>query len=129
MPRKRVRSRPKKLLNLPRREFPLKARLLFGREVARRATPPDSGLELHVPVIQRPQHGAEDVEKLVTGGIPGHSRPVDLVLFVPVDLPQFEKRVCVVECPPQQFEISFRIARVHHGSRSSARVMSSEPAS
>jgi hypothetical protein len=60
-------------------------------------------------IIQRVEHLAEYVEKLVIGGQRGNSGSVDLVLLFPVDISQLEKWIPIMKGFPQFFEIEFRV--------------------
>src|SRR5262245_3776855 len=72
------------------------------------------GLQLDMPVIQRTEHLAEDLEKLIIGSLLCDFWSVRVVLLFPVDIPQLEKWVSVVEGIPQGFEILFRVTN-HDG--------------
>ena len=63
-----------------------------------------------MPVIQRTKHPAEDIEEFIIAGLTGDLRSEDVVLPFPVDIPQFEKRVSLVEGLPQDFKILFGVA-------------------
>jgi hypothetical protein len=49
-----------------------------------------------MPVVQGGEHPAENIEELVVTGLTGHFWPVGSILLVPVDIPQFEKRISLV---------------------------------
>src|SRR6478672_11876825 len=66
-----------------------------------------------MPVIQRPEHPAEDIEELTFAGLVCDFRPVGLILLFPVHMPQFKKRISVVERLPQEFKIPFRVSNNH----------------
>src|SRR5215510_11591243 len=70
-----------------------------------------------MPVIQRTKHPAEDIEEFIIAGLTGDLRSEDVVLPFPVDIPQFEKWVSLVEGLPQDFKILFGVAN-HNDSRS-----------
>src|SRR5271154_2049287 len=84
-----------------------------------------------MPVMQRGKHLAEKIKELIITGLPCDFWSVGLILFFPVDIPQFEKWIPIVEGLPQLFEILFRVAN-DHGSidlSTSARDAASAPAS
>jgi hypothetical protein len=60
-------------------------------------------------VIQRGEHFAKYVKKLIIRGQLGHFWPVGVVLLFPVDIPQFEKRIPVVKGIPQFFEVTLGV--------------------
>ena len=66
-----------------------------------------------MPVIQRAEHPAEDIEKLTFAGLVCDFRPVGLIPLFPVDMPQVKKRISVVERLPQEFKIPFRVSNGH----------------
>src|SRR5271170_5833872 len=66
-----------------------------------------------MPVMQRGEHLAENIEELIITGLLCDSRSVGVILFFPVDIPQFEKWISVVEGLPQLLEIIFRVANDH----------------
>lgn len=68
-----------------------------------------------MPVIQRIEHQAEDIEQLIITRLPRDFGSVGFILLFPVDTPQFEKWIPVVKGLPQVFEILFRV-RNDHGS-------------
>ena len=70
--------------------------------------------QLDMPVIQRIEYLAEDIEKLIVACLLCDFGSVRVVLFFPVDTPQLKKWVSVVEGVPQRFEIPFRVAN-HDG--------------
>jgi len=70
--------------------------------------------QLDMPVIQRIEYLAEDIEKLIVACLLCDFGSVRVVLLFPVDIPQLKKWVSVVEGVPQRFEIPFRVAN-HDG--------------
>src|ERR1700686_2281923 len=64
-------------------------------------------------VIQWAEHPAENIEELTFAGLVCDFRPVGLILLFPVHMPQFEKRISVVEGIPQELKIPFRVLRNH----------------
>jgi hypothetical protein len=66
-----------------------------------------------MPVMQRGEHLAENIEELIITGLPCDFWSVDVILLFPVDIPQLEKWIPVVEGLPQLFEILFRVATLH----------------
>ena len=66
-----------------------------------------------MPVIQRAEHPAEDIEEPTLAGVFCDFWPVGLILPFPVHMPQFEKRISFVERIPQEFEIPFRVSNGH----------------
>src|SRR3974390_2195391 len=79
-----------------------------------------------MPVIQRIEYLAEDIEKLIIACLLSDLGSVRVVLFFPVDTPQLKKWVSVVEGVPQRFEIPFRVAN-HDGRCKSQRASATEP--
>jgi len=69
--------------------------------------------QLDMPVAQRLEHLAEDIEKLVIAGLASDFVSVDFVLPLPIDIPQCEKWIPVVKGLPQLFEILFRVVNDH----------------
>jgi hypothetical protein len=63
-----------------------------------------------MPVMQRGEHLAEHIEELIITGLPCDSWSAGVILFFPVDVPQLEKWIPVVEGLPQLSEILFRVA-------------------
>jgi hypothetical protein len=88
--------------------------LFLCAEISRPLMPASFNLQLDMPVIQRIEYLAEDVEKLVIGCLLCDFGSVRVVLLFPVNIPQLKKWVSVVEGVPQRFEIPFRIAN-HDG--------------
>src|SRR5262245_37053540 len=68
-----------------------------------------------MPVVQRVDHPAKNIEKLIVGGVLGDFRSVGRILLLPVDLPEFEEWIPFVKGLPQRLEILFRIAIAHAG--------------
>src|SRR5262249_56597268 len=107
--------RLEQLLDLPLGEFPPELGFWLGVEVALLAIPVCLGDQLDMPVIQRVEHPAEDIEELIVGGVLSDFRSVGGVLLFPVDFPELEKWIPFVEGLPQRLEILFRIAIAHGG--------------
>ena len=55
----------------------------------------------------------QDVEQLLIAGLGRYLWPVNLVLLIPVDIPQFKEWVSVVERLPQRFKILLRVSNHH----------------
>ena len=68
-----------------------------------------------MPVIQRVEHLAKNIEELIIAGITRDLRSVDVVLLPPIDLSQLEEGIPVVKGLPQLLEIVFGIANYHNG--------------
>lgn len=98
------------LLDLPVCEFLTEFRLRFRVEVSFFLISTCFGLQLDMPVIQRVEHLAEDVEKLIITSFRGDSGSVGVILIFPVDIPQRKKWVPVVKGLPQILKIFFRVA-------------------
>jgi hypothetical protein len=86
------------LLDLPLRELLPESRFFLRIEISSLAT--HFGFQLDMSVIQRVEHLAENIEELIVACLTGHLRPVDLILIVPIDIPQFKKRVSLVKGLP-----------------------------
>jgi hypothetical protein len=112
---KRLFGRFEELLDLSVREFLPESRLRLCGEVSFLPMPTCFGLQLDVPVIQRVEHLAEDIEEFIVTGLPCDFGSVGIILLVPVDIPQFEKWIPVAKGLPELFEILFRVA-IDHGS-------------
>ena len=69
-----------------------------------------------MPIIQRVEHLAKNIEELIIAGFTRDLRPMDVVLLSPVDLSQLEEGIPVVKGLPQLLEILFGIANDHGGS-------------
>jgi hypothetical protein len=91
-------------------EFLMKSGLFLRIEISSLPSPACSGLQLDMPVIQRTKHLAEDIEELIIACLICDFGSVGVVLLFPVDIPQVEKWVSVVEGLPQGFEVLFRVA-------------------
>ena len=127
---KTLTGRFEQLLDLSLRELLMESGLFLRAEISSLPIPACLRLQLDMPVIQRIEHPAEDIEQLVIPGFICDFGSVDVILVFPVDIPQFEKWVSVAEGVPQEFEILFRVASGHQGARSgSSFTMSSDPAS
>src|SRR5262245_54598676 len=103
------------LLDLPAGKFPPESGLGLGVEVALFALPACFGDQLDMPVIQRVEHPAEDIEELIVRGVLCDSWSVGGVLLFPVDLPELEEWIPFVEGLPRALEILFGIAIAHGG--------------
>jgi hypothetical protein len=99
----------------PGLEFQTEASLFLRGEESLPSTPAGFGFQLDMPVIQRVDHSAKDVEELAFAGLTRDLGSVGVVLLFPVDLPQPEKRIPVVEGLPQLLEILLGVA-IDHGS-------------
>jgi hypothetical protein len=110
---KSLLCRFEELLDLSAREFPPKSGLFLWGEVSSLPTPACFGYQLNMPVMQRGQHLAENLEELIIAGLPCDFWSVGVILFFPVDISQLEKWISIVESLPQLFEILFRVANDH----------------
>jgi len=106
---------PEELLDLCFREFLPESGRFLGGEVSSLPIPAYITEQLDMPVVQRVEHLTEDIEERVITGFPCDFRSVDIVLLLPINIPQFEKRIPFMEGLPQLFEILFRIADDHVG--------------
>jgi hypothetical protein len=134
-------GRLEEMLDISLGKFSMESGFFLWVEISPLLMSASLGLQFDMPIIQRIEHLAEDIEKVVVTGILCDFRSVRVVLLLPVDMPQLEKWISVVEGIPQGFEILFRVA--NHDSdlnydapepRQSKRsgtncTMSSEPAS
>src|SRR5687767_11651746 len=64
-------------------------------------------------IIQRREHPAKNIEKVIITGLARDSGSVSFILLFPVDLPYFEKWIPVVKRLPKLFEILFGVAIEH----------------
>jgi hypothetical protein len=110
---KGVLGRFEKLLNLSAREFPPKSGFFLWVEVSFLPIASCLGYQLDMPVMQRSEQLAENIEELIITGLPRDFWSVGPKLFFPVDIPQFEKWIPVVEGLPQHFEVLFRVTNDH----------------
>ncbi len=110
---KSLLGRFEELLDLSLCEFLTESGLFLWAEVSCLPIPACFGLQLDMPVIQRTEHLTEDIEELIIAGLICNFGSVGVILLFPIDIPQFEKWVSVVEGLPQKFEILFRVANVH----------------
>lgn len=110
---KSLLSRFEELLDLSAREFLPKSGLFLWVEVSFLPIPTCFGYQLDMPVMQRGEHLAENIEELIVTGLPRDFWSVGVILLFPVDIPQLEKWIPVVEGLPQLFEILFRVANDH----------------
>src|SRR5258708_6801610 len=110
---KRVLGRLEELLYLPSGELLPESGLGLRVEVPFLPVHLRFGRQLHVPVIQRIEHPAEDIEELIITGLSRDFGPIGVILIFPVDIPQLEKWIPVVKGLPQLFEILFRVANDH----------------
>ena len=106
-------GRFEELLDLSAREFLPKSGLYLWGEVSFLPIPTCFGYQLDMPVMQRGEHLAENIEELIITGLPCDFWSVGVILFFPIDIPQFEKWIPVVEGLPQLLEILFRVANDH----------------
>ena len=58
-------------------------------------------------IVQWCEQVAKNIEKFVFGGVLFHLLPVDLALFVPIDIPEFKERIAIGKSLPQIFEEFF----------------------
>jgi len=91
----------------------MESRLLLRPKVSLFSLPAWFGNQLHVSVIQRTEHVAEDFEQPVIVGFIRNPGSIDFELLFPVYFPQFEKWVAVLEGLPEEFEILDRVAHDH----------------
>src|SRR5450631_857634 len=112
---KSLLGRFEELLDLSVREFLPKSGLFLWIEVSFLPIPNCFGCQLDMPVMQRGEHLAENIEELMITGLPCDFWSVDVILFFPVDIPQLEKWIPVVEGLPQLFEILFGVTNLHGG--------------
>jgi hypothetical protein len=103
-----------KLLDLSLGKFLMKSGLFLWVEISRPLMPASLDSQLDMPVIQRIEYLAEDIEKLIIACLLPDFGSVRVVLLFPIDIPQLEKWVSVVEGVPQRFEIPFRVT-IHDG--------------
>ena len=124
-------GRFEELLDLSAHEFLPKSGLFLRVEVSLPPIPTCFGYQLDMPVTQRGEHLAENIEEFIVTGLPCDFWSVDVILFFPVDIPQLEKWLPVVEGLPQLFEILFRVTNDHGRVElsTSARDAASAPAS
>ena len=87
---KGVLGRFEKLLNLSAREFPPKSGFFLWVEVSFLPIASCLGYQLDMPVMQRSEQLAENIEELIITGLPRDFWSVGPKLFFPVDIPQFE---------------------------------------
>jgi hypothetical protein len=97
------------------RELLIEARLLLRGEVARLPLITCFGLQLDMPVIQRLEHLAKNIEKLSITGFTRDLRSVHVVLLLPVDISQLEEGIPTVKGLSQLLEILLGIANKHGG--------------
>src|ERR1700730_2629393 len=97
---KSLLGRFEELLDLSAREFFPKFGLFFWVEVSFLPIPNCFAYQLDMPVMQRGKHLAEDIEELIITGPPCDFWSVDFILLFPVDIPQLEKWIPVVEGLP-----------------------------
>jgi hypothetical protein len=111
---KSLLGRLEKLLDLSLGKFLMESGLFLWAEISCPLMPASFDLQLDMPVIQRIEYLAEDIEKLIIACLLCDLGPIRVVLRFPVDMPQLKKWVSVVEGVPQRFEIPFRVAN-HDG--------------
>ena len=95
-------------------KFSMESGFFLWVEISRLLMSASLGLQFNMPVIQRIEHLAEDIEKVVVASLLRDFWSVLVVLLFPVDMPQLEKWIPIVEGIPQRFEILFRVAN-HDG--------------
>jgi hypothetical protein len=111
---KSLLGRLEELLDLSLCKFSMESGRLLWPEVSCLLMSASFDLQLDMPIIQRLEHLAEDVEKLIIACLLYDFGSVRVVLLFPIDIPQLEKWVSVVEGVPQGFEILVRVAK-HDG--------------
>ena len=97
---KSLLGRLEELLDLSGREFPPESGLWLWVEVSSLPIPPGLGLQLDMPVIQGVQHLAEDIEELIITRRRCDLGSVNVILLLPVDIPQLKERIPVVKGVP-----------------------------
>src|SRR6516164_1868015 len=105
---KSLLGRLEKLLDLSLCKFFVESGFLLWAEISWPLMPASLDPQLDMPVIQRIEHLAEDIEKLIIACLLCDFGSVRVVLLFPVDIPKLKKWVTVVEGIPQRFEIPFR---------------------
>ena len=123
---KRLLGRLEKLFDLSLCKFLIESWLFLWTEISRPLMLASFNLQLDMPVIQRIEHLAEDVEKLIIGSFLCDFGSVRVVLLFPVNIPQLKKWVSIVEGVPQRVEIPLRVAD-HDGRCESQRATATEP--
>src|ERR1700730_1380653 len=110
---KSLLGRFEELLDLSAREFLPKSGLSLWVEVSFLPIPTCFGYQLDMPVMQRGEHLAENIEEVIITGLRCDFWPVGVILLFPVDIPQFEKWISILEDLPQLFQILFSVANDH----------------
>ena len=111
---KSLLGRLEELLDISLCKFAMESGFFLWVEISRLLMSASLGLQFDMPVIQRVEHLAEDIKKVVVAGLLCNFWSVRVVLLFPVDMPQLEKWISVVERIPQRFEILFWVAN-HDG--------------
>ena len=111
---KSLLGRLEKLLDLSLCKFLMESGLFLWAEISCPLMPASLDPQLDMPVVQRIEYLAEDIEKLIVARLLCDFGSVRVVLLFPVDIPQLKKWVSVVEGVPQRFEIPFSVAN-HDG--------------
>src|SRR5580704_5784995 len=83
---KSLLGRFEKLFDLSAREFLPKSRFFLWVEVSLLPIPTCFGYQLDMPVMQRGEHLAENIEELIITGLPRDFWSVGVILFFPVDI-------------------------------------------
>lgn len=122
---KSLLGRLEKLLDLSLCKFFVESGLFLWVEISCPLMPASLDPQLDMPVIQRIEYLAEDIEKLIIACLLCDFGSVRVVLLFPVDIPQLKKWVSDVEGVPQRFEIPFRVAN-HDGRCESQRARATE---
>ena len=81
--------------DLPLRELLPELRLFLRSEIPLFAV--HFGFQLDMPVIQRVEHPAQNIEELIIAGLIRHFRSIGSVLLIPIDTPQPEERVSLLK--------------------------------
>jgi len=123
---KSLLGRLEKLLDLSLCKFFVESRLFLRVEISFPLMLASLDPQLDMPVIQRIEYLAEDIEKLTIACLLCDFGSVRVVLLFPVDIPQLKKWVSFVEGVPQRFEIPFRVAN-HDRRCESQRARAAEP--
>src|SRR5688500_12197968 len=66
-----------------------------------------------MPIVQRPEHLAKNIEQLIITGLARDFSSVRFILLLPVDIPFFEKWLSVGKGLPQLFSLLFGVVIEH----------------
>ena len=119
-------GRLEQLLDLSLGKFLMESGLFPWAEISCPLMPAPLNSQLDMPVIQRIEYLAEDIEKLIVACRLCDFGSVGVVLLFPIDIPHLKKWVSVVEGLPQRVEIPFRVAN-HDGRCESQPARATEP--